>query len=169
MSEESIVEEKKEDEGKKEEIDKVEDLLNPECKILKIGVKKTEDVIVYPLSYYEQKKTSEMVAKKMQTLSTELNDDKEVAFIGKLAQVLESSIPTLVKSCTDLEPKYFMKHVTAGQLMEFINIIMEVNFLNPIQKGTDLFVNMGSLYGMNPSSPMSANNMDTESLTSENQ
>ena len=53
------------------------------------------------------------------------------------------------------EEAVFMAQVTTGQLMDFITIIMEVNFLNPIQKGTSLISSMGSLYEPNQSLPKS--------------
>ena len=149
--------------------DKIDELLNPECKELLIGVRETKKIVVYPLAYVDQKMISNAVTEYLTKAHEELQNEKaDVAFIGKLAEVLEDSIPILVEKCTDIEHDEFMQYVTAGQLMDFVTIIMEVNFLNPIQKGTNLFVSMGSLYGSNPSLQQSVNDMDTQSMISEN-
>jgi len=144
--------------------DTVTKLLNPEVRTLLLGIKDPEEIQVYPLTYYDQKEIGMKVATYIQSLSTAEDEPKsELDYITKLVQVLEDNIPLLISKCTDKTKKAFMSSVSSGQLMEFITIIMEVNFLNPIKKGTRLFVEMGTVYGTNQSLPPSANTTDTDS------
>jgi hypothetical protein len=151
-----------------EKKEKVEQLLNPEVRELILGIRKLKKIVIYPLSYYDQKQIGELIAKSMGKLGETLNAEENTAFIGKLSDMIEQNIPQIIEKCTDLKSEIFMKQVTSGQLMEFIQIVMEVNFLNPIQKGTNLFVSLGNLYESNPSSPQSVNITDINSSTSEN-
>ncbi len=144
--------------------DKVDQLVNPECRELVIGTRKTRTIIVYPLAFYDQKMIGQQVMNYLGDMKKNLTGDEslDITFIGKLAEVIEENIPVLIDKCTDEKEKAFMRDVSAGQLMEFITIIMEVNFLNPIKKGTNLFTNMGSLYGANPSLPQSVKDTDID-------
>ena len=145
--------------------DNIDKLLNPEVKEIKIGVKKIISIPVYPLTYLDNKIIGEKVLAFIVETDADTNDKTEdktdIEYIGKLAQILESNLPLLITKCTDLDEEAFMKDITSGQIMDFITIIIEVNFLNPIMKGTKLFANMGSMYGVSQSLPPSVSNMDT--------
>ena len=136
--------------------DNVEKLLNPEVRALFLGVKDVETIQVYPLTYNDQKSIGNKVVASVKKIAAETEGTTELDYLGQVTKVLESNVPLLIAKCTDKTKKEFMEKVTAGQLVEFITTVMEVNFLNPIRRGTELFVEMGSLYATNQSSPPSA-------------
>ncbi len=153
--------------AKKNNVDVVDELLNPEVRTMVLGTKKTKTINVYPLGYYDQKEIGGKVMASVTLASSENENASELEYISKLSQALEENVPVLVGKCTDLTENKFMSDVTAGQLMEFITIIMEVNFIAPVKKGTRLFVEMGSLYGGNLLSPPSVDITDTPSEISD--
>ncbi len=134
--------------------DTVDQLLNPEVREMLLGSREPEQLKVYPLTYNDQKMIGGKVIASIKKVASEVEDATSLDYVTQLSTVLESNVPLLVSKCTDKTKKQFMDAVTSGQLMTFITIVMEVNFLNPIKRGTQLFVEMGSLYGTNPlSSP----------------
>ena len=138
------------------DVDNVDVLLGLEHRELTIGTRTQQKIAVYPLAYVDQKKIGMKIMNSMQKAGEGFDGDKlDSVFLGKLAEILEKNIPILITKCTDMEEKVFMALVSAGQLMDFITIIMEVNFLNPIQKGTNLLTSMGSLYEPKQSLPKS--------------
>jgi len=147
--------------------DVVDELINPEIKTMVIGTRTTRSVQVYPLGYYDQKEIGTAVLTGISEAAKDADVSSEIEYISKLSQVLEDNVPALITKCTDLTRKKFMSDITSGQLMEFITIIMEVNFMNPIKKGTRLFVEMGSLYGGSQSLPVSADTTDIPSEISD--
>ncbi|RLF28751.1 MAG: hypothetical protein DRN14_03595 [Thermoplasmata archaeon] len=147
--------------------DKVDDLLNPEVKEIQIGTRDSKIVTVYPLSYYNQKKIIEQVRVYMASSLAEKGEEtSDIDYLGSLSVVLEKNIKVLIDKCTDLDKKTFMADITSGQLVSFLSIIVEVNFVNPLAQGVKLFTNMGSMYGAKQLSPLSANITDTDSVTS---
>ena len=140
--------------------DQVEQLLNPEIREMLLGTRDPETIVIYPLTYNDQKIIGSKVLLSIKQVSQDMAvaaekaevEASDVDYVAELSKVLESNVPLLVTKCTSKTKKQFMDAVTSGQLMEFITIVMEVNFLNPIKRGTQLFVEMGSLYGTSPSS-----------------
>ena len=145
-----------------DEVDVVDELLNPEVRKMIIGTKRTREVEVFPLGYYDQKEIGTKVMTGLAQASEKHGNSAEMEYIAALSQALEDNVPILISKCTNITRKKFMSEVSAGQLMEFITIIMEVNFIEPVKKGTRLFVEMGSLYGANQSLPDSADTTATD-------
>jgi hypothetical protein len=139
----------------------VDALLNPETRELVVGIRDAEMIKVYPLSYFDQKNIGEAVVTYLSKNSKALQKGGDLDFIGSLAIILEEKLPFLLEKCVDMPADKFMANTTAGQIMEFVTIVMEVNFLNPIQKGTKLFENMGYMLAGNQLSPQSVSDTDT--------
>ena len=144
-----------------DEVDVVDELLNPEVRKMIIGTKRTREIEVFPLGYYDQKEIGAKVMAGLVKASETHGNSDEMEYIAALSQALEDNVPVLISKCTNIPRKKFMSEVSAGQLMEFITIIMEVNFIEPVKKGTRLFVEMGSLYGGSQLSPGSVDTTGT--------
>lgn len=149
------------------QVDKVDQLLNPEINKMVLGTRESEKITVYPLTYYDQKKIGEQVVKYISTATNKKNEETlDIEYLGKLLVVLEENLPVLIGKCTDKKEEEFMSAATLGQITDFLTIIVEVNFINPIKKGTELFVNMGNMYGASQLLPSSVETTDTKSKTS---
>jgi len=132
-----------------QEVDNVDMLLNPEIRQLSLGIKEPEVINIYPLTFYDQKIIGGKVITDIQGL-TKLEEDGENAlteaeYVKYLFKVLEENLPKLITKCTEKTEKQFMSAASTGQIVNFISIILEVNFLHPAKKGMGLLQEMGNI------------------------
>ena len=133
--------------------DNVDVLLAPEVKEITIGIRKAEKIKVYPLTFYDQKNIGGKVIADLQSITSGDTDLSESEYVKHLLKVLEGNLPALISKCTDKSKKDFMAEASSGQLVNFLTVVMEVNFLDPIKKGTRLFMELGNMGSLQESSP----------------
>lgn len=139
--------------------------LNPDIKKMLIGSREMVEITIYPLSVSEEGELIRTVTGAIIQFSKEQNeemdDDKSVIVITK---IIEENLEKIFKIVTDSEAPYSI--MTNNQLVEFGEILFEVNFEGLLKNGRSLFKKVQGILLLKGQSPQSVKNTDINSTTS---
>ena len=149
--------------------------LNPKIRETKAGIRTERTFSVYPMSYRDQKKFMNEILEAWTTFSAAGQDDQtEGNIVTKLVDILDEKLELLFATVTDFEGSEIdtvLSDMDNDQLVDFIQIVWEVNYETPFLKKEVSFLK--SLRKMfNEKSPMpllqqsSGDTLNIQSLTS---
>jgi len=104
--------------------------LNPQIRIVKIGTKTLRTVKIYPLSFADQLKMTDLITEAVQKLFSERKNVEKapnVEVVGYFVDIVKRNIEQLLVLVTDKEEKV-IENITNMQLVEIANIIYEMNY-----------------------------------------
>jgi hypothetical protein len=110
--------------------------LNPDVRTLKIGKKDLEEKEILPLSFTDQRKLLQTIVSVIAELVPTWETATQTVVISEMRKVIEDNIELIVGMIYDGDKEEFMSKMTNDQLVDLIDIVWEVNYQFPLDKGT---------------------------------
>ena len=112
--------------------------LNPLHKSTTIGLREVKEIIIYPLSVGEQLKLTDIITDFLRKyFGTEDGTEgkgkaesmEDIALINELVEVIRDNVGKIIVLVTDAEDaNEILDDMTNDQLMDFVNIVYDMNF-----------------------------------------
>jgi hypothetical protein len=109
--------------------------LNPQIRTIEIGIRELREVMVYPMSLADQLKLSDLITDSLAKLQSVSELNSSVGLISFILNLIKEKSSFVLKMVLDEneDPDEFMGNISNEQFVEFVKLIIEVNF-DPISK-----------------------------------
>ena len=152
--------------------------LNPQVKLIKIGVRDLREVHLYPFTLGDQFKFSDIITDAMKEftasdllsqtsaeMSAEESFELNAKIINFVLEIIQKHLPELISIITCEELKS-IDEITNTQFMEIVEYVFDINYGEPSKNAKSLLTRAKNIFQLRKSSVSSVNVMDTESKTS---
>jgi len=123
--------------------------LNPQIRTMNIGTKKLFEIKIYPLSFADQTKMTDLITQAVQKIFAErqgLEKAPNIEVVSVLVGLVKENIEKLLLLVTD-DGKKVLESITNLQLFEIASIVYEMNYEAIAKNVKDLF---GKIVIMSP-------------------
>lgn len=139
------------------ETEKVEINPNPRIKSLYIGVRNLRKIKIYPLSIGQEIETAEIIGTLINIASQEQeeNDLNNLQVMEVMGKIIKDKVSEIIAFVTDPEDNVSLHEFDNFQFLEFIEIILDVNFGEHTKKFKEIREKLMNLFPSPNSLPKS--------------
>ena len=142
--------------------------LNPQVTSVEIGIRNLRTITVYPLSFADQLKTTDLITQALQVFfkGKEAGAIQDSEFVTFLIQLIRDNIGKILSMVTDEDGDKILQELSNNQFIDFADLIYSMNFEVPSKKGKSLIEKIKNLFpSMRPSQPLYNTTLDTDLKT----
>lgn len=129
--------------------------LNPEVKEVIIGVRKMEELKLYPLSIGELFKLTKLIKQTLQSVSsissdgTDLEDSgNDLEVITVVVEGIKNNLSSVLTLVTDEKGEDLLLKITPNQALDISNVIFDMNFAETPEKLKGLVEKVKKAFGI---------------------
>lgn len=138
--------------------------LNPDIREVDVGTKELRTIKIYPLSFRDQEKTSDIITKAIQAIISG-KDKSDVDFIKAIIETVKKNILKVLELVADKEElgKDVLNELTNNQMIEIADAVYEVNYEALGKKVKGLFGTVVQVAELLPGRSLAQSSDDTPS------
>jgi hypothetical protein len=143
--------------------------INPQITDFTIGVRNLRNIVIYPLSIFDEKKMAKQIAKGLEKFFSLEGSDDNAKTVQIIVELVEENLVDILSIITQGEEKgeELIKEITNDQAGDLALLIYNVNYEGLIKKVKSLLEKIGILdYQSGRSSQPFVNDMDTSPIRS---
>lgn len=120
--------------------------LNPQARLVEIGVRKIREVMIYPLAFASQLEMTDLITKAVQEFFAkreELETGPDIEVVSFAVGTIRENIKRILALVSDEED--LLKDVTNLQLVDIVTVIYEMNYEAISKNAKSLFEKIAGL------------------------
>lgn len=151
--------------------------LNPKIRELEIGIRERRVITLYPLSIASELKITDLITSILVAYSmAQEGADDNVGTLQLFVDLFKKNLPQIIEAvtCEEKAGEEIAGEMDNEQFLDFVDILIEVNFEGAAKKGPKLAGRLKGLFGL-PETPaeqsgskmsLPTSSKDTDSMTS---